>query len=85
MDGAHKHLFGRENLLAILRAAGFEEVRAREFDEAIDAPERRTESIFAEGFKPRQIFVESSRAPAEKREFHQPPCRGLPDRDESLW
>jgi predicted SAM-dependent methyltransferase len=47
MHGGHRHLFDQENLLAILVAAGFEDVRLREFDPALDLEFRRFESIYA--------------------------------------
>jgi len=51
MDGHHKHLFDRENLCQILEDTGYRNVRLREFDEAMDMPERRHESIYVEARK----------------------------------
>jgi hypothetical protein len=44
-------MFDRDNLLAILRKAGFKDVRARQFESAIDKVERDWESIYAEAEK----------------------------------
>jgi predicted SAM-dependent methyltransferase len=52
MAGEHKYLFDEENLLHILSAAGFENVRAREFDPETDLAERDYESLYAIAFKP---------------------------------
>jgi hypothetical protein len=51
MDGNHKYMFDRENLLAILKKVGFNEVHPREFDPGIDKAERDWESIYVEGKK----------------------------------
>lgn len=51
MDGHHRYLFDRENLLAILKKVGFKGVRTRKFDPEIDMAERDWESIYAEGNK----------------------------------
>ena len=51
MGGHHRYMFDRDNLLAILRKAGFKEVRARQFESAIDMVERDWESIYAEAEK----------------------------------
>ena len=47
MDGQHRYMFDRENLLSILRETGFTDVRLRDFDPALDQPERKNESIYA--------------------------------------
>lgn len=47
MGGAHRHLFDQDNLVAVLRGAGFETARARAFDQDIDLAERRDESVYA--------------------------------------
>lgn len=44
---AHRHMFDQDNLLALLRAAEFSDVRRRDFDPAIDIMERQFESIYA--------------------------------------
>jgi hypothetical protein len=46
-------MFDQENLEFILRSAGFEGVRARDFDPSIDLAARDAESIYAMGFKPK--------------------------------
>jgi len=51
MAGEHKYLFDQDNLLHILRAAGFERVSDRPFDPETDLHERDYESIYAIGFK----------------------------------
>jgi predicted SAM-dependent methyltransferase len=51
MGGHHKYMFDRDNLLAILRKVGFQRVRARQFDSALDKVERDWESIYAEAEK----------------------------------
>jgi predicted SAM-dependent methyltransferase len=48
MDGQHKYMFDDENLVHVLRAAGFKEVRLRAFDPRLDRPERDPDSIYAE-------------------------------------
>ena len=52
MAGEHKYLFDEENLLHILRAAGFERVAPRAFDPETDLAERDYESLYAIGYKP---------------------------------
>jgi predicted SAM-dependent methyltransferase len=47
MGGEHHHLFTADNLLAVLRNAGFCGVQAREFDAKIDVACRRHESVYA--------------------------------------
>jgi predicted SAM-dependent methyltransferase len=47
MAGHHRYLFDQENLVGVLERAGFDPVRARGFDPAIDVPERDHESIYA--------------------------------------
>jgi predicted SAM-dependent methyltransferase len=49
MAGTHRHLFDQAALLAVLAEAGFAEVRAREFDPALDLDWRRYETIYARG------------------------------------
>lgn len=51
MDSLHKHMFDEDNLVAILRIAGFRNVRIRVFDPKLDLKERRHQSIYAEGIK----------------------------------
>lgn len=52
MAGEHKYMFDQENLLHLLSAAGFSQVRQREFDPSCDRAERDFESIYAQGIKP---------------------------------
>lgn len=52
MAGEHRLLFDEESLVARVGQAGFVNVALREFDPAIDLPERRHESVYALGFKP---------------------------------
>ena len=47
MDGDHRYMFDEENLLAVLRSAGFSHVTARGFDETVDLTDRDHESIYA--------------------------------------
>ena len=51
MDGEHKYMFDKENLLFILELQGFRNARLRKFDQSIDLPERDFESIYAEAEK----------------------------------
>lgn len=48
MDGHHKYMFDEENLLFILKLAGFENACIRKFDPHIDLEQRKFESIYAE-------------------------------------
>ena len=52
MDGHHKYMFDKENLIQVLTMAGFVNVRLRSFDPQLDLEGRRHESIYAEGCKP---------------------------------
>ena len=47
MDGLHKYMFDKENLICILKAKGMNNVRIREFDPDLDLKERDFESIYA--------------------------------------
>lgn len=49
----HRYMFDQENLLHILRKAGFHGVTERGFDPGVDLSERDHESIYAIGIKPR--------------------------------
>jgi predicted SAM-dependent methyltransferase len=51
MDGSHKYLFDDENLLNVLRAAGFRNVQLRLFDPMIDVASRQFESLYAQCYK----------------------------------
>ncbi|MCX6762600.1 MAG: methyltransferase domain-containing protein [Candidatus Moranbacteria bacterium] len=51
MDGHHKYMFDKENLIYLLKSAGFSTVRSREFDPNLDLEERDFESIYAEAIK----------------------------------
>jgi predicted SAM-dependent methyltransferase len=48
MDGVHKYMFDEDNLLFILKAIGFKDVRLRQFDSSLDLSIRDFESIYAE-------------------------------------
>ena len=51
MGGEHRHMFDEESILALLGQIGLREVRLRPFDPALDQPERRYESLYAQGVK----------------------------------
>jgi len=51
MDGFHRYMFDKENLLRSLNSAGFGDVALREFDPDLDQQVRRHESIYASGRK----------------------------------
>ena len=51
MDGQHKYMFDKENLIYILKSNGFKNVHLREFDPNVDLKERDFESIYAEAEK----------------------------------
>jgi predicted SAM-dependent methyltransferase len=51
MDGHHKYMFDEENLLFILKNAGFNSVHLRDFNPNLDLIQRDYESIYAEGEK----------------------------------
>ena len=51
MDGHHKYMFDKENLVGILKQAGFRNVKLRKFNSDIDSLERDYESIYAEAEK----------------------------------
>jgi predicted SAM-dependent methyltransferase len=51
MDGQHKYMFDRENLVYVLQQGGFKNVRIREFDKTVDMERRDCYSIYAEGYK----------------------------------
>lgn len=53
MAGNHKYMFDSENLLYRLQAAGFVDVRSRDFDEETDLAERDYESVYAIAHAPR--------------------------------
>jgi len=52
MDGHHRYMFDKVNLVETLSRAGFAAVRLREFDPALDLQHRDYESIYAVGIKP---------------------------------
>ena len=52
MNGEHRHMFDEENLVTILRRAGFADAAACDFDPELDVPERMFESLYASGSKP---------------------------------
>ena len=47
MGGEHKYMFDQDNLLAVLRRAGFADARTRPMDLEVDKQERDFESIYA--------------------------------------
>ena len=47
MDANHRYLFDEENLLGVLRGAGFASAEMRGFDSSLDMKERDHESIYA--------------------------------------
>jgi predicted SAM-dependent methyltransferase len=47
MDGLHKYMFDKENILAVLQGAGFSRCGLRDYDECLDLPERKDISIYA--------------------------------------
>jgi SAM-dependent methyltransferase len=51
MDGQHRFMFDERNLIRVLEDAGFI-AQLREFDPAIDRPERRVYSLYAVATKP---------------------------------
>lgn len=51
MDGNHKYMFDEENLIYILDAKGFRNVRLRQFEPSLDLQARDFESIYAEAEK----------------------------------
>lgn len=52
MDGHHKYMFDRGNLVRVLSLVGFAKVHLRDFDPKIDLPERQHESIYVMCIKP---------------------------------
>ena len=51
MGDEHRYMFDQENLLAVLKKAGFSEPRARGFQEGLDSSARDYGSIYAEAVK----------------------------------
>jgi predicted SAM-dependent methyltransferase len=51
MAGQHRYMFDEDNLIFILKAKGFRNVRLRQFDPNLDLKERDFESIYAEAEK----------------------------------
>jgi predicted SAM-dependent methyltransferase len=51
MGGAHKNMFDQENLVGLMKAAGFSQAAPRKFDPEIDHQWRDQESIYAEAVK----------------------------------
>lgn len=54
MYDEHKYLFDEENLITILEASGFTDVKTRPFDKELDTPERDFESVYAIGYVKKQ-------------------------------
>jgi len=46
MEGRHAHMFDKENLVGMLEANGFRQVRLRDFEPDLDLPARDYESIY---------------------------------------
>jgi len=51
MDGHHHYMFDDENILVLLREAGFRDVRLRSFDPCLDQEARQNVSIYVESVK----------------------------------
>lgn len=51
MDGHHKYMFDKENLIYILRSKGFRNVHLRQYEPGLDLEGHIIESIYAEGVK----------------------------------
>ena len=51
MDGHHRHMFDEENLVRLVREAGFSNVRLRKFDPGLDLLGRDYETIYVEAVK----------------------------------
>jgi hypothetical protein len=51
MDGEHKYMFDEENIIHILQAKGFRDVKPRAFDVRLDRKDRDFESIYADARK----------------------------------
>ena len=51
MGGEHKHLFDQDNLVGVLREAGFQKARARQFQSDLDPHYRQNNSIYAIAWK----------------------------------
>jgi len=47
MNADHRYMFDEENLIGVLRSAGFSRVALRDFDPTLDKKERHHESIYA--------------------------------------
>lgn len=52
MAGEHKHMFDMENLLQVMRQAGFVDVAERSFEEGLDTLRRKPQTIYAVGIRP---------------------------------
>ncbi|MCP9886998.1 methyltransferase domain-containing protein [Cyanobium sp. ATX 6A2] len=51
--GEHAYMFDQENLINIMRSAGFSKCRLRDFQPGLDMESRRATSIYAIGYKER--------------------------------
>ena len=47
MNGFHKYMFDEENILCILKKAGFNNVKPRQYDPETDLQDRDYESLYA--------------------------------------
>ena len=55
MDDHHKYMFDQENLNFRLQIAGFDSVESRDFDPSLDLSSRKSQSIYARGFRPQEL------------------------------
>ncbi len=51
MDGHHKVMFDKENIVLILKHAGFDKVSFRDFDENLDSVIRKHQSMYLKYIK----------------------------------
>jgi len=51
MDGHHKYMFDEENIIVILKKAGFKHVMLRDFDKTLDLEVRNFQSIYVKAEK----------------------------------
>jgi len=51
MDGHHKYMFDEENIIVILKKAGFKHVMLRDFDKTLDLEVRNYQSIYVQAEK----------------------------------
>ena len=51
MNGNHKYMFDRNNIVNILELIGFKNIKIREFDPSIDNIDRKWESLYVDAIK----------------------------------